>query len=312
MKPEASVRSPRDDTGERSVLVVDDNPMDQRLAGRIIERGLGWRVMYANNGKQALACLDTSLPDLILTDLFMPEVDGLELVDAVRKRYPSIPVILMTGQGNEELALRALRLGAASYVPKKNLGRTLIETLEQVSIASRFGRRRQQLLTLVTKTASTFVLENDRTLIPPLVSLLQEMLAGMRLVDDRDRVRVGVALEEALTNALYHGNLGVDSELKERDDSLFARLAEERRTQSPYCERRIHVRAQVTTAEATISIRDEGSGFDPSKLPDPTDPANLERPCGRGLLLIRTFMDEVLHNPTGTQITMVKRRKTAS
>jgi anti-sigma regulatory factor (Ser/Thr protein kinase) len=131
-------------------------------------------------------------------------------------------------------------------------------------------------------------------------------------VDERDRIRVGVALEEALTNAMYHGNLGVDSELKASGDSLFVRVAEERRTQPPYRDRRIHVLARITTNEATISVRDEGDGFDPSKLPDPTDPANLELPSGRGLLLIRSFMDEVRHNPTGNQITMVKRRKVAS
>ncbi len=311
MSPEASVTLPRDDAARLTVLVVDDNPMDRHLAGRLIERGLGWQVAYASDGREALATLDRLRPDLILTDLFMPEMDGLELVESVRQGFPSIPVVLMTGQGNEEIALRALRAGAASYVPKKTLMRSLVETLEQVASAAQYVLRKQQLLEFMTQTESSFILENDRTLVSPLVSMLQEMLARMRLVDLRDQVRVGVALEEALTNALYHGNLGVDSLLRETDDASFARLAEERCRQTPYRERRIHVRARLTTSEAVISIRDEGSGFDPSKLPDPTDPANLERPSGRGLLLIRTFMDEVRHNPTGNQITMIKRRKTA-
>ncbi|MBV8077326.1 MAG: ATP-binding protein [Planctomycetaceae bacterium] len=55
-------------------------------------------------------------------------------------------------------------------------------------------------------------------------------------------------------------------------------------------------------------IRDEGPGFDPSLLPDPTAPANLERASGRGLLLIRALMDEVAFNAAGNQITMTKRR----
>ena len=55
-------------------------------------------------------------------------------------------------------------------------------------------------------------------------------------------------------------------------------------------------------------VRDEGPGFDPATLPDPTDPSNLERVGGRGLLLIRTFMDEVRHNESGNEITFVKRR----
>ena len=52
----------------------------------------------------------------------------------------------MTGQGNEEIAMRALRAGAASYVPKKNLASNLVETLDQVSAAARYGKHRQQLL----------------------------------------------------------------------------------------------------------------------------------------------------------------------
>ena len=56
------------------------------------------------------------------------------------------------------------------------------------------------------------------------------------------------------------------------------------------------------------NIRDEGPGFDLNRVLDPTDMTNLERVSGRGLLLINTFMDEVKHNKTGNEITMVKRR----
>ena len=65
-------------------------------------------------------------------------------------------------------------------------------------------------------------------------------------------------------------------------------------------------------AEAVLTVRDEGAGFDPGTLPDPTDPANLGRSCGRGLFLIRSFMDEVRHNAAGNEITLVKRRTAES
>jgi len=56
-----------------------------------------------------------------------------------------------------------------------------------------------------------------------------------------------------------------------------------------------------------VVVRDEGSGFDPAALPDPTAPANLERVSGRGVLLLRTFMDEVIYNELGNAVTLVKR-----
>jgi CheY-like chemotaxis protein/anti-sigma regulatory factor (Ser/Thr protein kinase) len=295
----------------RTVLIVDDNPMDRHLAGRLVERQLGWHVEYANDGREALGVLDrSSVVDAILTDLYMPEMDGLQLVEAVRERKAAVPVVLMTGRGNEETALRALRAGAASYVPKKKLADDLTETLDLVVAVASHGHRRQRLLAHMTHTVSNFVLDNDRSLVPALVTMLQDMLCGMHLVDESERLRVGVALEEALVNALFHGNLGVSSDLKQQDDRAFHRLAEQRRDQPPYRDRRIYVTARLTPGEAEISVRDEGDGFDPATLPDPTDPANMERASGRGLLLIRTFMDEVRHNPAGNQITMVKRRRT--
>ena len=152
------------------------------------------------------------------------------------------------------------------------------------------------------------MLDNDRLLIPALVAHLQQYLLRMGLCDHLGKTRVGVALEETLLNAMYHGNLQVSSVLREDGDEPYYRLANERRQQPPFAERRVYFSAQFSPAEAVFVIRDEGPGFDPSSLPDPTDPANMEKASGRGLLLIRTFMDEVAFNDTGNQITMVKRR----
>ncbi|MHC4731929.1 MAG: ATP-binding protein, partial [Planctomycetota bacterium] len=79
-----------------------------------------------------------------------------------------------------------------------------------------------------------------------------------------------------------------------------------------YCDRRVHITAKVTADEAVYVVRDDGNGFDPSTLPDPLDPANLEKASGRGLLLVRTFMDEVQHSERGNEVRMVKRREEPS
>jgi anti-sigma regulatory factor (Ser/Thr protein kinase) len=68
------------------------------------------------------------------------------------------------------------------------------------------------------------------------------------------------------------------------------------------------VSVHVEEDHGKFVIRDEGPGFDPRQLPDPTAPTNLEKPSGRGLLLMRTFMDEVVYNDAGNQVTLVKRR----
>ena len=121
-------------------------------------------------------------------------------------------------------------------------------------------------------------------------------------------MRTGTALEEALLNSMYHGNLEISSEMKEQDHQAFYALADERRHSTPWIDRRIHVRIWMTAHEAKIVIRDEGKGFDPSKLPDPTDPENLARPFGRGVMLMRAFMDTVTYNAAGNEVTLQRNR----
>jgi CheY-like chemotaxis protein len=306
--PGEGVRTRRSDP-TTTILVVDDAAVDQRMAGAIVEQALGWRVVYADNGQSALAVLERQGPEVVLTDLQMPEMDGLQLVAAVRRLYPLVPVVLMTAFGSEEIAIRALRAGAASYIPKRSLDRDAPATLEKVLTAAHAERRYQRALGSLTQAELRFTLDNDLDLAPPLIAHLQQYLVHLGLCDPTAKTRVGIALEEAVANAIYHGNLELSSALLEEGDEPFRQLARQRRQQSPYQDRRVHCAARLSTAEAVFVIRDEGPGFDPASLPDPTDPANLEKASGRGLLLIRTFMDEVAFNEAANQITLVKRRE---
>ena len=80
-----------------------------------------------------------------------------------------------------------------------------------------------------------------------------------------------------------------------------------RRRESPYQQRRIEIEVRLGLGRAVFVIRDEGPGFDPAALPDPTDPANLEKITGRGYLLMQAFMDHVDFNDRGNEVTMVKK-----
>ncbi len=258
------------------------------------------------DGVAAIASIEADRPDLVLTDLIMPEMNGLEVVAVVRERFPELPVILMTSQGSEEIAVRALREGAASYVPKQRLAKSLLGTVLDVLDLAVRRRAEETVLASLERSDSTFRIDNRQELVRPLVNHLQDTMALMGLCDEAERMQVGVALTEAMNNALEHGNLEVDSSIREDDLERYFELVRLRRTVVPYRDRRIHVEARLDRDSARFVIRDEGPGFDPSSLPDPRDPANLDRPSGRGVLLIRLFMDEVLFNERGNEITMVK------
>jgi two-component system response regulator HydG len=101
----------------RSVLIADDHvEMARLLADKLREDG--WRPRVADSGKAAVESLSSSIPDLVITDLRMAEVDGLDVLDAVRAIDLDLPVIIMTAFGAIETAIEAMKRGAWHYVVK--------------------------------------------------------------------------------------------------------------------------------------------------------------------------------------------------
>jgi len=298
------------------VLVVDDSPVDHALVEELLAKEPDYKIEHAENGVLALARMKESPPDIVLTDLQMPVMDGLEFVTAARDFHPDVPVILMTAHGSESLALEALERGAASYVPKSQLVDTLLPAVKQVLSLARAGRSHQRLIECLTLTEFAFSLENDLSLVNALVDLLQTMVGGVGLCDPAGRLRVGMALEQALHNALYWGNLEItlDDIEEAREQLILGKsfdLFEHRRTEMPYRDRRVHVHARIGPEEAKFVVRDEGHGFDVVAVPSSNRSGDLEKEGGRGLVLMRAFMDEVAYNDVGNEVTMIKRRDPA-
>jgi CheY-like chemotaxis protein/anti-sigma regulatory factor (Ser/Thr protein kinase) len=288
------------------ILVVDDDAVDRELAERCLEGLDNLEVLFAESGRQALELLAQRQPDLVLTDLRMPGMDGIELVGKIHEPYPRMPVVLMTSKGSEQAAVQALAAGAASYVPKADLAEHLVETVQQVLEVEEGRRSRDQLLGYLDSKETRFVLDNDVKLISPLAGYFQSGLERLGFGNESLRTQVGMAIMEALSNAVIHGNLDVGSELRTESTKAYYDLIEKRRGEKPWSERRVYCTARESVSRIEYVIRDEGDGFDHASLPDPTLPENLVRVRGRGLMLIHTFMDEVRFNDKGNEITLSK------
>ncbi len=282
------------------ILVVDDTAVDRRLAGGLLESSQGLEVEYAENGKLALEHMEQSPPDLVITDMQMPEMGGLELVSQIRLHYPRIPVVLMTARGSEAVAVEALERGAASYVPKSQLANRLQTTVQDLLSLVRTDRSYTQLIDCQRRLQFDYELTNDPVLIDALVDLVQQLVGGMELTDETGQLRVGIALREALHNALYHGNLEISNEDVERSrEELITGgggdLVATRRQQAPYKDRSIRVGITIDRQQARFEIEDEGKGFDYASLLTTIDPAeSLDERKGRGFVLMLSLMDENL------------------
>ena len=100
-----------------SILVVDDELLIRDLLYDFFS-GQGWHIAVAENGEKALAVLQDKEIDLVLSDIKMPEMDGLQLAETLKERHPDLPVVLMTGYPSVESAVSALRAKVEDYVIK--------------------------------------------------------------------------------------------------------------------------------------------------------------------------------------------------
>lgn len=128
--------------------------------------------------------------------------------------------------------------------------------------------------------AAEVVIPSDSDAARRVQDQIEQLLVAQRACD-RDIFCVKLALEEALVNAIKHGN-GLDRAKK------------------------VHIRYRLAADRFEVSITDEGPGFDPDDVPDPTALENLERPCGRGLMLMRHYMNRVEYQGRGNTVSMSK------
>ncbi|HEV8563838.1 MAG TPA: response regulator transcription factor [Actinomycetota bacterium] len=116
---------------EPRVLVVDDEPMVREVLARYLEKE-GFDVATAEDGEQALACYAELAPDLVLLDLMLPRIDGLEVFRRMRGSAAQTPVIMLTAKGEETDRVVGLELGADDYVTKPFSPREVVARVRAV------------------------------------------------------------------------------------------------------------------------------------------------------------------------------------
>ncbi|MDA1166606.1 MAG: ATP-binding protein, partial [Planctomycetota bacterium] len=206
----------------------------------------------------------------------------------------SDPEAKRTANGSEEsedVTFDAFEADADSYISKRELANRSLDTTAEVLPLSRNPQMPTEVKGLWLHSESHFVLGNDGELIQPLVVHLQSMLESHWSRLAADSRRVGLAIFEAIRNAIDHGNLELNSELRNGESEWeYDELRERRRRMVPYSGRQVYVTATHTFEEVQYVVRDEGCGFDTALLEthNPTDSSNIDRPSGRGIFLMKT------------------------
>jgi DNA-binding response OmpR family regulator len=293
--------------GLRVLLVEDDSTVREMMSEFLLSLGYGLRV--APDGAAALELFAQEPAEIVVTDVQLPGIDGLEVLSRIKKSAPETCVVVMTGFGSEDTAIRAMRCGASNYFKKPISLAEFGYALGVLADLARSNRVRRADPRFLEQETRTLRFGNDLEAIYPVIRDLTATAETFPF--DVEAVRV--ALLEMLTNAIEHGNLGIGREQKQaalragtlRD--LYARRAAE----VPARGRTVRVAYEFTPERFACRITDDGGGFAWRSLPEASDPDQLFSGSGRGIIVTRLLMDEVVYNDRGNEVLLVKRARGA-
>lgn len=301
-----TMSQPATETEPVPILVVDDEPQIRDLVSGHLRR-TGYAVHSAESGEQAVELVRNIAPDIVLADVMMPEMNGIELLRAIKEIKPETVVVLMTGFSSEEVVLSALKHGAADFLKKPFTLSAISDVLTQIVERLRargHGRVAKERLVDFSHSGSIDVPIDPSSVSQTVANLIGEM-EPFASPDEVESLHV--CAYEVVMNAIEHGVLRIGYETK-------SRMQEEGRLEELYKERiwsgdfpgRVRVDYEIAPGKATIAVEDTGPGFDVSSLPDPTLGDALFESHGRGLMLAQMMADELTFNEQGNRVTVTK------
>ncbi len=289
-----------------TILVVDDEEMIRLLIKRTLSKFFNYNIVCASNGKKALELYKQLKPLCVFSDIIMPVMDGLTLLEKLKEIDPGANVILLTGYGTEDMVIRALRAGALNYLKKPVKVEELI--LITKKLVSLHHEEQQNKITVVPVREERKLLAIDNNIYDVSGVINQLLQCATNICKPASLTGMKTGLYEIIINAIEHGNLDITFEEKSQalEQEKYNDLLEERYNSPEYKDRKVIIEYVMDDEKLCFTIRDEGSGFDWESVTYEDDMESLSRPHGRGILMTRFYFDEVKFNEKGNEVTLVK------
>ena len=293
-----------------TIVVVDDEEIIRYSLQKKLSR-FGYNIVSLEKAENALYLIknEKKRVDLIITDIKLRKMDGIELLRHINAMENPVPVLIITGQGNIEDAIKALRYGARDFIRKPfdinevaSIVRGILRSEQERQLADQFGKYKEY-------DKRVYRIPVDTSVCNVISYELTGDLQAVGLCNGTTVENIALALREAISNAMYHGNLAIPSSIREKlGIKGFNEEIDKRKNDDLYSSRLVTITYELTRDYVEYIIEDEGNGFDYRSIPDPRDPQNFLKDSGRGLLIISIHMDEIDWNEKGNMIRLRKYR----
>ncbi len=290
----------------KSILVIDDEKSIRDMLRAGLTR-YGYNFHDAADGTKGIEVYKRTRPDIVLTDVKMPEMSGLEVTRALKEIEYNADIVIMTGYGSEELVIEALRSGATNYI-KKPISLNELFTILDGIILNRERRRKSEIIKdFVVFEKKKLVIDND---ISHIWGVINQILFNIpNEVSDTALEGMRLGLYEIILNAIEHGNLGILYEEKSEaiQNNTYLTLLESRSSQVDRKQKRVFIDCNIDHMELSVEIRDQGKGCDFHEFAEPENREEILRAHGRGIFLASLYFDRLEYEEPGNTVTISKR-----
>lgn len=287
------------------ILFVDDEDTIRELFWEYFKDE--FNVTLASDGLEALAISNQNTFDLIISDISLPKLNGIQFIQKLRADGNQTPFLVITGDSDIQIAIDVFRMGAVDFFLKPfrmEALRSRIKKFENADID----------LSLLFNSGEIIQFSADcRIKLRPQIKKLNSYIAfivkqilNSPLATHEDLISIKIVLYELLANAIEHGVAGVSyaekQECLEANEDYFklvdARCAENNSF--------VFVEISMDDVGITIVIRDEGNGFAVSQIPNPVVNPAANLVSGRGIFLAKMNIDSIVYNEKGNEVRFFK------
>lgn len=287
------------------VLIVEDDSASLSYLEIILgKEGLNYKT--ATNGEEGLALFKEYKPHIVLTDINMANMNGIELLAAIKKSQPQTIVIMLTAYNSEDYVIEAMRFGANNYLKKPIFRDNIIGLLRKYKNIILSRNTHTKIQSFVKKHSFTMEIGNEMELLPYIINHLIESVDLIFKEDECMGIRLG--LDEIIINAIEHGNLNISYIEKTQaiKNNALEKLHENRRNSPEHKDKKVTISFELNENYCEWTIKDQGKGFNPSLIPNPILTESTESLHGRGIFITQFQFDEMEYSENGTKVRLRK------